>query len=240
MVNGIIEEKRIQIRKILFEQSNNIKNGAIEVLSTRDLELLFNLYDLYFLDHWFKNNYTQTMKFSLSKRMIRSAGMTLYQKKKKEPAQGQLEIRISADFLFNFEEGQRAKSVGGLSPKDSLGALMLIFEHELCHAYEFVLSGKSSCKQKPFKDLIFTIFGQTQSTHGLPTVREIASDVMGIHVGGRYTFLFKAQQFTGHLIAIHKRGVIMVLDSKGRYSDAKGSRYSKYYVGLHQLKPLKE
>lgn len=231
-----IQKTRQLIYEAFCENSNNVKTGSIEVISVKDLEMLYRLYDLYFFEGWFSKHLKNPMRFSFSKRMTKSAGMTLCQIKRKNHDALQIEIRISIDFLFNFDAGLNEKSVGGVVAKDSLEALLLVFEHELCHAYEFALTNRSSCKQKPFKDFILGHFGHTKSTHGLPTVREIVKDALGIQVGGQYQFDFKDQVLVGHLTAVHKNAVMMVPDMKGRYKNPQGKRFTKYYVGIHRLR----
>lgn len=231
-----IQTKRECIYRAFCETSNNVKTGNVEVISVKDLENLYRLYDQYFFAGWFSKHLKTPMVFSFSNRMTKSAGMTLCHIKKKSHEAERIEIRISIDFLFNFDAGLKEKSVGGLVAKDSLGALLLVFEHELCHAYEFALTNRSSCKQKPFQDFIRGHFGHTQSTHGLPTVGDIVKDALGIQIGGVYQFDYKDQVLTGHLTAIHKNAVMMVPDTKGRYKNSQGKRYTKYYVGIHRLR----
>lgn len=72
-----IVNKRAEISKLLIQKSANIKNGTISTISTADLKLMFELYDQIFFGSWFKRNFKGKLKFSLSRRMTKSAGLTL-------------------------------------------------------------------------------------------------------------------------------------------------------------------
>ncbi|HBG22775.1 MAG TPA: hypothetical protein DDW83_05915, partial [Peptococcaceae bacterium] len=99
-----------------MKESENIKSGAISTVSTLDLRLLFALYDRIFLGDWFKKNFKGELKFSLSRRMTRSAGSTRCPKNIAElaPHELVLEIRIGVDFLFNYGLIEGPKPVCGV------------------------------------------------------------------------------------------------------------------------------
>ena len=116
-----------------MQSSPNINSGEIDAISTGDLQLLFRLYDQIFLDNWFKTNYRGKFKFSLSRRMTRSAGQTKCPKNIAgiKPEELTIEIRIGVDFFFQYDLVEGNKVVGGIATANSLEALQLVFEHEL-------------------------------------------------------------------------------------------------------------
>ncbi|MDD3840636.1 MAG: hypothetical protein PHP06_08705 [Clostridia bacterium] len=232
-----IKDKRKNVYNSFMKLSENIKDGTITRISTADLKLLFELYDNIFFDDWFKDEFTGKLKFSLSKRMIRSAGLTLCPKNIK-PENFYIEIRIGVDFFFNYGLLEENKSVGGLETKDSLEALQLVFEHELCHAIEFIYFHKSSCRGDRFKTMAYNLFGHTQSYHQLPTYRSIAGEKLDLKVGDKAFFDYKNSLIKGVIYAINKRATVMVPDKKGRYADKWGNRYTKYYVSLGNIRKM--
>jgi hypothetical protein len=72
-----IEGRRRKISKLFRSRSENITSETINAISSADLELLFELYDQIFFDNWFQEVYQGKVKFSLSRRMTRSAGSTI-------------------------------------------------------------------------------------------------------------------------------------------------------------------
>lgn len=218
-------------------QSPNINNGKIKTISVMDLKKMFELYDCIFLNDWFKNNFRGKFIFSLSKRMTKSAGITLCPKNiaRIKPEEVNLEIRIGVDFLFQYDLVDGKKTVCGIKTEDSLQALQLVFEHELCHAIEFLLFYKSSCAGKRFKALSFNLFGHNESYHKLPTNKQIASQNLGLRVGDNVTFDFEGKKLKGFIYNITKRATVMVKNTKGQLIDKNGNRYSKYYVPLSKL-----
>lgn len=230
MVN--IKQKRKEVYDLLILKSNNIKSGIINKISDADLRILFDLYDSLFLDNWFQKNFNGRMKFSLSRRMTKSAGMTLYQKKpEKQKTDGQtIEIRMGVEFLFRFNILKQNRKVCGIVAGDSLEALQPVFEHELCHALELIKYGSTSCKGQRFKAMALELFGHTASHHELPTVKEIAQSRLGLNIGDTVTFRFYGNLFSGLLYKINKRATVMVRDENGMFADEEGNRYSKYYI----------
>jgi hypothetical protein len=234
-----IDSKRDEISRLLTSTSHKITGPAIHTISTADLRLLFELYDGIFLNHWFERNYKGKIIFSLSRRMTRSAGKTLCPKNPGNIKSEDLviEIRIGVDFFFQYDLLDGSKAVCGIKTSSSLEALQLVFEHELCHAIEFILFGESSCSRPRFKALANSLFGHTESYHRLPTNREIASKRMGLRLGDTVSFAFEGRQLTGILYNINKRATVMVRDPKGPLADKHGNRYTKYYVPLSFLNP---
>lgn len=226
------ESKRGKIKKVLFCTSPNVKDENIKKISTSDLELLFRMYDAVFFGNWFSGGYKGKFKFSFSRRMTKSAGMTLCPKTigKLREEDVTIEIRMGVDFFLRYNETSGGKSVCGIRTGSSLDALMLVFEHELCHAVEFILYGKSSCKVKRFKEIARYIFGHTGSYHALPTHRQIAGINLGLKVGDRVSFNYEGGRYEGVIYAINKRATVFVKDKKGTFKDTRGARYSKYYI----------
>ena len=233
-----INTKREEIAKRLQQSSLNITESKINRISSKDLQILFELYDQLFLCNWFKNNYMGKMKFSLSKRMTKSAGLTLCPKNIGRIKEEELtiEIRMGVDLFFKYDALEGLKEACGVKTDSSLTALQVVFEHELCHAIEFICLHRSSCKGKHFKALASNIFGHSQSYHCLPTQREIAKEKLGLSIGDIVSFQMEGKTLTGIINNINKRATVMVRDNKGDYKDSKGHRYSKYYVPLTLLK----
>lgn len=232
-----IKKIRAQVLQLFYESSENVKSSTIERISPRDIELLYDLYDRLFFQQWFKANFKGKLKFSLSSRMTRSAGLTFCPKNidKIKPEELVLEIRLGVDFFFQYDDIDGAKKVGGICTKDSVDALLLVFEHELCHVIEYLLYRKSSCRGSRFKDIAGNLFGHTESYHGLPTQRQIASEKLGYKLGDTVTFTSEGNQLSGILYRINKRATVMVKDNNGSFVDAKGVKYDKYYVPLSLL-----
>lgn len=232
-----IELKRLEVSRLLMQLSPNINSVDIKAISTGDLQLLFQLYDQIFLENWFKINYRGKLKFSLSRRMTRSAGYTKCPKNKDriKPEELTIEILIGVDFFFQYNLVDGDKAVGGIPTINSLEALQLVFEHELCHAMEYICFGKSNCRADRFKSIAGNLFGHTQEFHSLPTHRQIAFQTMGLKPGDAVSFSFKGNQLYGNLYRINKRAIVMVKDKQGKFADNKGNRYTKYYVPISNL-----
>ena len=230
--------KREEIARRLQQSSQNIKESKINKISSKDLQILFELYDQLFLCNWFKEHYKGKMKFSLSKRMTKSAGLTLCPKNIGRIQEEDLviEIRMGVDLFFKYDTIEGLKEACGVKTDSSLTALQVVFEHELCHAIEFICFHRSSCKGKPFKALASSIFGHSQSYHCLPTQRQIAKEMLGISIGDTVSFEIEGKTLIGIINNINKRATVMVKDNRGNYKDKKGNRYSKYYVPLSLLK----
>lgn len=233
-----IANKRLEITNRIIGESECLKGGSITCLAAKDLDLLFRLYDELFLHYWFRDCFKGKMKFSLSKRMTKSAGLTLCPKNiaKLKPEDLVIEIRIGVDFFFQYNEVSGTKMVCGIKTNDALEALLLVFEHELCHVLEFINYKSSSCRGTRFKQLAANLFGHRESYHKLLTNRQIAGHNLGIRVGDMVSFSFKGQRLTGVIYNINKRATVMVSNSRGTLIDSKGNRYSRYYVPLTQLK----
>lgn len=235
--NDEILTRRNKITRKIQLYSPNIKDTAINRISTTDLQLLFDLYDELFFQKQFAHNYEGRINFSLSNRLIKTAGKTLSPKDLNGiPLKDLvLEIRIGTYFLFKYTEIEGKKNVAGIATSNALEALQLIFEHELCHVLELLVFGESNCNRERFKIIAGNLFGHTESTHHLPTPRRIAREKYGLQIGDEVGFDFNHCQLQGVLYKINKRATVMVEDEKGSYTDSNGKRYAKYYVPLNLL-----
>lgn len=232
-----IAVKREEIAKLLMLKSPNIKNRSVNTLSTGDVKLLFQLYDEVFFENWFKECFKGKIKFSLSRRMTKSAGLTLCPKNidKIRPEDLVIEIRIGVDFFFHYGLIEGGKMVCGIKTGNSLEALQLVFEHEICHVIEFLCFKESRCSGDRFKAMASDLFGHTESYHKLPTHRQIANQKLGLNIGDTVSFTFEGKKITGILYNINKRATVMVRNNRGPLIDDRGNRYSKYYVPLTLL-----
>lgn len=235
--NEVIK-KREKISKLFLLRSINVKSEAISKISEDDIRVLYDLYDEIFFDNYMKNSFKGKFKFSLSKRMTKSAGLTICPKNIERIKQEELiiEIRLGVEFFFNYNMVEGAKKVCGVETSKGLEALQLVFEHELCHVIEFILYNKSNCSKERFKTLAHNIFGHTESYHSLPTYQSLAKQRMGINIGDIVSFNYEDKLFKGILYRINKRATVMVKDNNGSLTDRTGNRYSKYYVPLNKLK----
>lgn len=233
-----IYNKRRDIKKLMISKSDNIKTGNICAISAADLRLLFKLYDQVFLENWFKDCFEGELKFSLSRRMTKSAGSTHCPKNidKIKPEELVIEIRIGVDFFFHYNSVEGSKTVGGIKTSDSLEALQLVFEHELCHVIEFIHFNKSNCSGERFKTLAGNLFDHTESHHRLPTNRQIANQKLGLNIGDTVSFTFEGKILRGIIYNINKRATVIVRNKNGPLTDGHGNRYSKYYIPLTLLK----
>jgi len=233
-----IMARREEVRRELLRQSPHLSGGRITRIFQSDLKLLFELYDRFFFRNYFRDHFTGQLRFSLSTRMTKSAGMTLYPRNldKLSPQEERYELRISAVLLFNYERLERDKVVNGINTRDSLEALQLVFEHELCHLIELHCFKESSCRQERFQSLAFNLFGHTESCHRLPLMSEIATAKYGLSIGDQVSFQAEGKTFLGFIRRINRRATVMVPDARGIYRDRAGKRYSKYYVPLSLLK----
>jgi len=230
---GIIKRRK-QVANLFIQQSVNVKSPDIKEISDQDLRILFELYDEVFFQDWFAGSFQGTLRFSLSRRMTRSAGITSCPRNidPAKPSTLLIKVKISIDFISHYGSIEGANSVAGIAAENSLEALQLILEHELIHVIEFIHFGRSSCKGKRFKVIAHNLFGHTASYHQLPTHQEIARQKLGVVPGDRISFEFEGRHLDGIVHKINKRATVMVADRGGSFVDKKGKRYTKYYVPL--------
>lgn len=185
-----ISTKREEVRRTLLRGSPHLDGGRIARIFQSDLKLLFDLYDRIFFRDYFCDYFSGQLLFTLSARMNRNAGMTIYPRNLKDlsPQEERYDLRISVLLLFSYEKLDRDKVVNGINTRDSLEALQLVFEHELCHLIELHCFKESSCRRKRFQALAFNLFGHTESCHRLPLMPEIATAKYGLSVGDWVSF----------------------------------------------------
>lgn len=231
-----IKSKRDNIRNDIIKKSMNIYDGRIKCISALDLQILFKLYDKYFFNNYFSESFNGNIKFSLSSRMTRAAGKTIYSKSMhEENLQENYEIRMGINFFFKYYEVNRDKFVSGINTKDSLDAFQIVFEHEIIHLVEFHIFKNSSCSRERFKIIAKNIFGHSDTYHQLPTNKEIAYEKYNIKIGDKVSFTADGINYNGIVHKINKRAVVMVFDSKGEYRDSQGNRYTKWHVPMQKL-----
>lgn len=235
----ILKNRKI-IRKGILEHSSCINNTKIKKISLSDLEILFIYYDALFFASYFKNTFKGKFEFTLSKRMTRSAGITKCPKNHTslKPEEVRITISIGVDFFFQYDHLDGSKKVCGIETFNSLEALQIVFEHELCHAWEFIEYGNSNCKAQRFKEISYNLFRHSENHHQIPTNRQIASKKLGINIGDTVCFVLDNKKLDGIVVNINKRATIMVKNSRGGFRDKKGTRFIKYYVPLSLLQKI--
>jgi hypothetical protein len=238
-----IARRQRTIHDALRADSARIHTANFERLTTAELQMLFELYDRHFFEQRMQRflQTTQTpLRFELSSRLTRSAGLTKRFGRRPTGAAERYEIVISTPLLFQtFQDVQRTVRVNGLVCADRLEALQRILEHELLHLAEMVAWGRSSCAAERFRSLAWNVFGHLETKHDLVTQHEVASEKFEVRVGDRVEFVFEGVRHRGILNRITRRATVLVENANGQlYGD--GKRYAKYYVPLAQLKKVEE
>jgi hypothetical protein len=234
-----ITAKTTAIHSAMLQQ---FKTPNFDAISSKDVRLLFDLYDCHFFENWLakaiKEKSGHSLGFRVSSAMSRAGGKTLmYIRRGPDGKQHHYQIAIASRLLFNtFSDVQRPVKVCGLLCGDRLEAMQRIMEHEIIHLTEFVVWGKSSCRANRFKGLAGKIFGHIGTTHDLVTTREVAAK-QDIKVGSVVAFEFDRQQHVGVVNRIHHRATVLVESDEGmRYSN--GKRYQKFYIPVGMLRAV--
>lgn len=221
-----------EIWATVMSRSDCLREPDFTVIGTRDLRNMFELYDEYFLGHYFRDRMNDRVRLRLSPRMTRAAGKTLVGR------DGTFEIRMATDLFFQtFDAVQREVKINGIVCHDRLEAFQRTLEHEIVHILEAVLHGRTSCSGDRFRSMARDIFGHTDVTHQLVTAREIAGRSCGLRVGCRAVFEVEGRRYEGVITRITKRATVMVEDPEGGFVDGKGRRHSKFYIPLGLLRP---
>ena len=235
---ALIESRRALLRIRLCEAAPRLNAPDFPHLMPADLERAFALYDALFFEGFFARFYDGRMEFAFSNRMTRSAGLTIHARDflRRPAAQRVITIKFSLDFLTGFARLPGGGTVGGLPAPDTLDALLLIAEHELCHAAEGVAFGRTSCAQPFFRALAKSLFGHTASTHALPSLSAAARAQSGLRPGDAVRFPHEGTALDGIVTSIHKRATVLVPDKRGGYAiRGRRGRFSKYLVPLELL-----
>ena len=119
-------------------------------------------------------------------------------------------ITISSDRLNKLLPGNISDvHVNGITPKDRVDALLLIFEHELIHAVLSIFKDDLSGHDKLFKTIAKNLFGHVKSTHGIID-KKLDSPTQSIknnfRVGDNVYFINKKnEKILGRIIKINPK-----------------------------------
>ena len=232
LAEGEIIKKRAAILSRLCMLDEGFCVIPVSSISEDTLQEMLSLYDDLFLDGYIRRSYG-ALDVTLSSRLISSAGKFIC----KKGAFGritQAEIRMSSDFLFRLDQGPF--ELNGLSAATPQEAFLIVFEHELCHAVEMSLYGKTGHSDR-FLALANGLFGHTATRHKLPTRRQDAQSD-GLYIGMQAKFMYQGQEYHGIVTYIGKTATVMVPDATGDYRDRRSQRYTKFRVPLSGLNPL--
>jgi hypothetical protein len=181
------------------------------------------------------------MSFRLSSRMTRAGGKTtrtVFRGTRTKPSRTHFEIALSTSLLFqSFRKPGDSIRVCGHDCEDRLTAMQRIVEHEMIHLSEMLAWLQSDCSAGRFQAIARNMFGHTEHRHELITQQERAAKEFNIRAGTRVAFPYEGTVLQGIVNRITRRATILVEDLRGvRYSN--GKRYLKYYVPIHQLRPI--
>ena len=225
-----ILDRRAQILAQLLHTDKLFGDIPVKGIAPETLEAMLRLYDELFFDHALRDAYGK-LSVTISGRLLSAAGQFIYAKNAARRT-SKAEIRMSSDFLFRLSYG--SYTLNGLTVMTPQEAFLLIFEHELIHALETALYGKTD-HGKRFMMLAGRFFGHTAATHHLPT-RKLEAAQHGIRVGARCSFVYQEKTLSGQITYVGKTATVMVQSATGEYRDSRGLRYTKYRVPLSQLK----
>lgn len=217
-------------------------NKNFQRVGKQDLETMAEAYDRQF----FKGlclplAKSHGLSFRLSSRMTRAGGKTTrttYRGTRTRPGKTHFEIALSTSLLFqSFREPGDTIRVCGYECPDRLTAMQRIVEHEMVHLSEMLAWIQSDCSAGRFQSIARNMFGHTEHRHELITQQERAAKEFNIRAGTLVAFPYEGKKLRGIVNRITRRATILVEDSRGtRYSN--GKHYLKYYVPIHQLRPI--
>lgn len=222
------------IKKEFCRRYNIDTYNSLDILTIENISNLIDLYDIYVLDKYLTQAIPEGIRVSTSNRMTSSGGKTIFSKVGRESI---YEIRISNRIMERFIEDDESKIVCGIEAKDTLEALMLILEHEICHVIEFSKYGNSNCKGRRFKNMAFNLFHHKSSYHEILKSKNNLKKTnnRSFSKGQVVQFTYKDTLHEGIISNINKRATVMVKDVNGAYEDRNGIKYSKWYVSLNLL-----
>ena len=226
----------------VLKSSKAMETPNFQRVAKQDLECMAEAYD----KHFFGGLCLQLarsygLSFRLSSRMTRAGGKTtrtIFRGTRTKPSSTHFEIALSTSLLFqSFRKPGDSIRVCGHECSDRLTAMQRIVEHEMIHLCEMLAWIQSDCSAGRFQSIARNLFGHTEHRHELITQQERAAKEFNIRAGARVAFPFEGTMLRGVVNRITRRATILVEDLRGvRYSN--GKRYLKYYVPIHQLRPI--
>jgi len=226
---GEISFKRATILHELLDCDEGFRSIPVCRIHPSTLKRMLIRYDELFFGGYILQK-LPFLQVTLSSRLISSAGKFICSKGAFGRIAGS-EIRMSSDFLYRLENGPF--ELNGLSVSTPQEAFLIVFEHELCHAAETALYGKTGHSVR-FLSLAKGLFGHTGTRHRLPTRRQEAFE-HGFAVGMRVRFSCQGRNLTGIITYIGKTATVMVSTPRAAYTDQRGRRYTKYRVPISHL-----
>lgn len=225
-----IRRERAAILTALLARDEGFACIPVRSILPSTLERLLRAYDERFLGGLLRRVFP-SLRVTLSSRLLSAAGKFVYTR---APGQrpAQTEIRMSSDFLFRLNDGPF--DVNGLCVSTPQEAFLVVFEHELCHAVQLALDGRTGHDAR-FCALARGLFGHTDTHHALPTRRAEAAQA-GLSVGMPVSFPYEGRTLRGVLSYVGKTATVMVPAPRGPYRDRAGRRYDKYRVPMELLK----
>ena len=230
------------IGKTVLVASKAMDSPNFQRVAKQDLERMAEAYDRQFFNGLclpLARSYG--MSFRLSSRMTRAGGKTtrtVFRGTRARPSRTHYEIALSTSLLFqSFRKPGDSIRVCGHECQDRLTAMQRIVEHEMIHLSEMLAWLQSDCSAGRFQTIARNMFGHTEHRHELITQQERAAKEYNIRAGARVAFPYEGTVLQGIVNRITRRATILVEDLRGvRYSN--GKRYLKYYVPIHQLRPI--
>ena len=226
----------------VLSSSKAMETRNFQKIAKQDLEVMAEAYDQQFFQGLclpLARSYG--LSFRLSSRMTRAGGKTtrtIFRGTRARPGRTHYEIALSTSLLFqSFRKPGDTIRVCGHECQDRLTAMQRIVEHEMIHLCEMLAWIQSDCSAGRFQSIARNMFGHTEHRHELITQQERAATEFNIRAGSRVAFPFEGTVLQGIVNRITRRATILVEDLRGvRYSN--GRRYLKYYVPIHQLRPI--
>ena len=230
------------IGKRVLAASKTMETPNFQKVGKQDLQSMVEAYDQQFLSGLclpLARSYG--LSFRLSSRMTRAGGKTtrtIFRGTRTNPSSTHYEIALSTSLLFqSFRKPGDSIRVCGHECLDRLAAMQRIVEHEMIHLCEMLAWVQSDCSAGRFQSIARNMFGHTEHRHELITQQERAAKEFNIRAGAKVVFPFEGTMLRGVVNRITRRATILVEDPRGvRYSN--GTRYLKYYVPIHQLRPI--
>lgn len=225
-----IRRRRSEILTCLLTMDNGFASIPAKNVKDATLQKMLEAYDSCFFGGFFSMRNLR-IAVNLSSRLTSSAGKFVCIR----GAFGRIknmEIRLSSDYLYRLNQGPF--QLNGLSVTMPQEAFLVVFEHELCHAMETILYGKTGHSSR-FLSLANGLFGHTATRHSLPSRRQDAQK-RGLLVGSHVSFLYKGCELNGFVTYIGKTVTVMVPSVRGEYRDRHGKRYEKYRVNHNSIK----